>query len=130
MTSTGILVLIAGIGVLMLLLFALQGLRARRLLAQLPEESKYADLVADVRVEEGERPSSLVAEQIEGMVKARLAADPELAGVRLDFGTAPDGSLEIWLDERAYTSVEAVPDPRIRQAIEEAVEEWNRREAG
>ena len=131
MTSTVILVLIAGIGGLVFLLLALQWWRARRLLAQLPkEEPKYAALVADARVEEGERPSSLVAEQIEEMVKASLAADPELASVRFDLGTAPNGSLEIWIDEHAYTSVGDIPDPRIRQAIESAVEEWNRRAAG
>ncbi len=131
MTSTVILVLIAGVGVLMIILLALQWWRARRVLAQLPEEErKYAALVADARIEEGERPSSLVAEQIEEMVKASLAADPELGSVRFDLGTAPDGTLEIWIDERAYTSVKDIPDPRIRQAIEEAAEEWNRRAAG
>jgi hypothetical protein len=44
----------------------------------------------------------------------------------LDFGTAIDGSLEIWVDGERYNSVEEIPDERIRRAIAEAVEKYNR----
>jgi hypothetical protein len=66
------------------------------------------------------------SEAIEDLVNQRLAAIPGLAGTRVDFGTAADGSLEIWIGEERYTAVDQVRDPRIRQAIEEAVASYNK----
>jgi hypothetical protein len=51
---------------------------------------------------------------------------PEMAGARVDFGTAADGSLEIWVGEERYASVDQVRDPRIRQAIQDAVAAYNK----
>jgi hypothetical protein len=49
-----------------------------------------------------------------------------LGSTQVDFGTAHDGSLEIWIGDQRYTSVEALPDPRIRQAVADAVAAFNR----
>jgi hypothetical protein len=66
------------------------------------------------------------SEAIEEMVNRRLAEMPEMAGARVDFGTAADGSLEIWVGEERYASVDQVRDPRIRQAIQDAVAAYNK----
>lgn len=78
------------------------------------------------RLEGGERKASLVGEQIEEMVRERLARFPDLVGLRVDFGTGPRGELEIWAGEDRYGSVEEIPEARIRQAVAEAVEAFNR----
>jgi hypothetical protein len=49
-----------------------------------------------------------------------------VTGVRVDFATAHDGSLEIWIGDDRYTSVDAIPDPRVRQAVADAVAAFNR----
>lgn len=74
----------------------------------------------------GERVASPAAEQIEEMVRQRLGRFPDLAATPLDFGTGPGGELEIWVGESRYGSVEEIPDVRIRQAVAEAVEVFNR----
>jgi hypothetical protein len=87
-----------------------------------------AELIADARLDPGEQQASPVAEQIEEMVKKRLAANPELVGREIDFGTMPDGSFDIWVDGIQYNDISDVTDQTVRQVITEAVEEWNRRE--
>jgi hypothetical protein len=81
--------------------------------------------VAGAKIEPGERESSLVSEEIEELVRAKLAAYPDLAHAKLDFGSTADGSLEIWIDQTHYRSAEEIPDPRLRQAVQAAVREWN-----
>jgi hypothetical protein len=78
---------------------------------------------ATVRDEFAAAPAS---EAIEDLVNQRLAAIPGLAGTRVDFGTAADGSLEIWIGEERYTAVDQVRDLRVRQAIEDAVAAYNK----
>jgi hypothetical protein len=53
------------------------------------------------------------------------AINPDLAGQVVDFGTAEDGSLEIWIADKRYTNVDDIPDARVRDAISEAVEAFN-----
>jgi hypothetical protein len=65
------------------------------------------------------------SEAIEERVNRLLAAVPGQAESRVDFGTAADGSLEIWIGEERYTSIEEVRDPRVRQAIQDAVAAYN-----
>jgi hypothetical protein len=79
----------------------------------------------DLSLEEGERQASLVTEQIEEMVKHKLAAYPDLGGVRVDFGTAADGGLEIWFGDVRYETVDQIPDARVRAAVAEAVASYN-----
>ena len=66
------------------------------------------------------------SEAIEDMVNQRLADMPGLAATRVDFGTAADGSLEIWVGEERYLSVDEIRDPRIRQAVQDAVAAYNK----
>ena len=82
--------------------------------------------IADARIDAGEHESSLVAEQIEEIVRKSLAAYPDLSGIKLDFGTVADGTLDIWVGDHQYSDAEDVPDPRIRDAIREAVAKFNR----
>jgi hypothetical protein len=54
-----------------------------------------------------------------------IASDPELAGTLVDFGTAPDGTLEIWVNDKRYADSDHVPDERIRVVIQQAVAMYN-----
>jgi hypothetical protein len=74
---------------------------------------------------EGERIASPISEAIEGMVQARMLDDPALEGQKIDFGTADDGTLEIWIDDERYLDVDAIPDENIRTIIQEAVKTYN-----
>ncbi len=91
---------------------------------EVPLESLSA--VSAAKYEAGELPAALVSEQIEEMVKQRLASYPDLAEVKLDFATGSDESLVIWVDDQSYTDIDQIPDERIRAAITEAVETFNR----
>ncbi len=74
----------------------------------------------------GERHASAAAEMLESIIQRRLAGNPTFAGQGIDFGTLPDGSLEIWWRGKSYASVEQLPDERLRSLIGEAIEEFNR----
>ena len=91
---------------------------------EVPPESLSA--VSEAKIEADELPASLVGEQIEEMVKQRLASYPDLADVKLDFATGPDESLVIWVNDQSYTDIDRIPDDRMRAAISEAVETFNR----
>ncbi|GMR11449.1 MAG: hypothetical protein BMS9Abin28_2281 [Anaerolineae bacterium] len=91
---------------------------------EVPPESLGA--VSAAKYEADELPAALVSEQIEEMVKQRLASYPDLADVKLDFATGSDESLVIWVDDQNYTDIDQIPDDRIRAAISEAVETFNR----
>jgi len=104
--------------------FALMNRRATGGPKSAPESQQW---VAEARIEPGEHESSLVSEEIEELVRAKLAVYPDLAQAKLDLGSAADGSLEIWVDQTRYHSAEEIPDPRLRQAVQAAVREWNDR---
>ncbi len=91
-----------------------------------PQVSDRLAAVSGARLEEGERRASLIAEAIESAVQEALAQSGDLPPASIDFGTAADGSLEIWLGEARYTRVEDIPDQRIRDAVAKAVAEFNR----
>ena len=63
---------------------------------------------------------------LESIIQRLMAGDPIFAGQALDFGTLPDGSLEIWWGGQSYSSVEQLPDERLRALIGQAIEEFNR----
>jgi hypothetical protein len=75
----------------------------------------------------GERLAAPFAEQIEDVLHAELDADPALAAHAVDLGTAPDGSLEIWVDGQRYDSIEQLPDEELRRAFQRAVGKWQNR---
>jgi len=101
--------------------FLLSGLVRRR-----PQTPTSLQMVEAARIDKGERRASLVSEQIEELVRSRMAQQPELASRRIDFATGADGGLEIWLDDVCYRSVSEIPDPKIREVVTEAVASFNR----
>jgi len=70
----------------------------------------------------GEKLAAPFAEQIEDILKNLMAADPQLSGHTVDFGTAADGGLEIWVDGTPYREIKDIPEETIRAAIRKAVE--------
>jgi hypothetical protein len=100
-------------------------LRRRGATGTLGERVEGVGVVGEGHSEDGERLASPVSEQIEEAAQRKLAGYPDLAGKRLDFGTAGDGSLEIWFDDVRYESVDQIPDARVREALAEAVKSFN-----
>jgi hypothetical protein len=76
--------------------------------------------------EEGEQLASPFAEQIEDILRAELAKDPELAALKVDLGTAKDGGLEIWVDGESYSDLETLPNKHLREAIRRASQKWQK----
>jgi hypothetical protein len=129
MSSASLLFIVGAVIVVALLVIAVFALMTRRATSG-PKPAPASDQwVAEARSEAGERPSALVSEEIEELTRAKLVAYPDLARAKLDFATAADGTLEIWVDQTHYHSVDEVPDPRLRQAIQAAVRAWNERGA-
>ncbi len=127
MFSGTTLIYILGIFCVLIILFL--GIRKASGFRAQPSESSPLErldpLLSDAALENGEEQASPISEQIEGMVQIRLAEYPDLAGQVIDFGTAADGSLEIWIADKRYTSVDDISDARVRDAISEAVEAFN-----
>lgn len=114
------------LGVLLLLVLALLAWFIANRESRMKGPSKEVQaMIADAKVDSGERPSSVVAEQIEEMVKRKLADYPDLADTVLDFGSMHDGTIDIWVNKHQYDDVKDIPDERIRSAIQEAVEKFN-----
>ena len=119
--------LVVVVAVLAVIAFAVLSRRATSGPKPAPESQQW---VAEAKIETGERPSAPVSEEIEELARAKLAAYPDLARAKLDFATAADGALEIWVDQVHYHSVDEIPDERLRQAIQQVVQEWNARRGG
>jgi hypothetical protein len=45
---------------------------------------------------------------------------------KLDFGTASDGGLEIWVDGKPYRAIKDIPEEPIRAAIQKAIDIYNK----
>jgi hypothetical protein len=122
--------IIGGLLLIVVILLVVWALRSRAKTREIEQQeaetmaTRMSD-VSDARYLAGERQASLVSEQIEEMVMKELDQFPELAETKIDFGTAADGSLEIWVDEQKYTDVSAIPDQRIRNAVSNAVSHFN-----
>jgi hypothetical protein len=83
------------------------------------------EAIMDAKLDEGERRATILSEQIEQQVKTFLEADGTTMDIKLDFATAADGSLEIWIDNERYLEVDDIPNEKIRSAIRQAVEDFN-----
>lgn len=97
-----------------------------------PEETVAATTVDGEGItlydhDEGEQLAAPFAEQIEDVLRAKAASDPYLKSFDIDFGTAPDGGLEIWVNGTKYDGVANVPDEKLKQALLAAVKDWNSR---
>jgi hypothetical protein len=77
--------------------------------------------------DEGEKVAAPFAEQIEDVLRARVENDPYLKSFDIDFGTAPDGGLEIWMNGEKYNGVASLPDEKMKQVLLQAVKDWNSR---
>ncbi len=116
-------------GVLLIILSVLAGLGFRALVGRTRAWPVMPGSRAGVlsRPSASDEHTALTAiERIEEHANRALSRTAGLEGTRLDFGTASDGSLEIWVDDRRYDSLSEIPDVRIRQAIEDAVAAFNR----
>jgi hypothetical protein len=93
-----------------------------------PKETMAASRADDEGVtlydhDAGERLAAPFAEQIEDILRAKLDSDP-FNKFEIDFGSAKDGSLEIWVNGKMYPSVDELPDEGLKQAFREAVKKW------
>ena len=76
--------------------------------------------------DEGEKLAAPFTEQIEDIFRAKIEADPDLKHYQVDLGSAPDGTLEIWINDKKYTNVNDLPDNKLKQAFRESVVKWNK----
>lgn len=74
----------------------------------------------------GEKLAAPFAEQIEDIVLNLMESDPQLKKHKLDFGTASDGGLEVWVDGKSYREIKDIPEEPIRAAIQKAIEIYNK----
>lgn len=74
----------------------------------------------------GEKLAAPFAEQIEDIIRAKLEADADLNQFQIDLGTAPDGGLEIWVNNQMYPDIESLPDERLQQIFKDAIKQWDR----
>jgi hypothetical protein len=86
----------------------------------------WMDSLSQPVASSGERLASSISEEIEELVHARMRANPALKDLKVDFGTAMDGTLEIWLGDERFLDLDEIPDERIRSIIQEAVEAYNK----
>lgn len=95
-----------------------------------PEETVKATRVEGEGVtlfnqDAGERFAAPFAEQIEDILHSKMENDPALKSFNVDFGTASDGSLEIWVNGVKFDSVDALTDEKLKQALKDSIREWD-----
>lgn len=74
----------------------------------------------------GEKLAAPFAEQIEDILQNLMESDPQLKKFKVDFGTAPDGGLEVWVDGKPYREIKDIPEEAIRAAIQKAVDIYSK----
>lgn len=72
----------------------------------------------------GERLAAPFAEQVEDIVRNKITSDPTLSSLDIDLGTASDGGLEIWVNGQCYHSISELPDARLREIFNQAIDRW------
>jgi hypothetical protein len=129
---------------IVLALFAMVAIKARRVDLTPPGDEKPdwmrntppKETIAATRTDgkgmqvfghgQGEALASPFAEQIEDILHAALERDPAMKKYSVDLGTAPDGSLEISVNGEKYTDIEAIPDPKLKELLKQAVAKWKK----
>jgi len=76
--------------------------------------------------DEGEKLAAPFSEQIEDIFRAKIEADPDLNHYQIDLGSATDGTLEIWVNDKKYSNINDLPDNRLKKAFRESVTQWNK----
>lgn len=128
MDLSNVVGLIVGLLIGIILLLVIWAIVVRRRTKEIEEGELppgSLNAVSEAKIEPNEQAASLVSEQIEEMVKQRLASYPDLADVKLDFATGTDESLVVWVDDQSYSDIDQIPDERIRSAISDSVETFN-----
>lgn len=111
---------------ILLFLFVVWNLIVRSRRAKGFKSGEALEQIMDAHLEEGERSAAIISEQIEEQVKEILKTQGKMLDREIDFASAADGSLEIWIDGEKYNEVSEIPDEDIRAALTKAVEEFNR----
>ena len=83
--------------------------------------------VPSATLKEKARPTSMAVE-VDEILQEKLAFSP-LAGRRIRLQEQPDHRLLVLVDDASYDGVSQVSEPEVRQLIQEAVAEWQRRAA-
>jgi hypothetical protein len=65
-------------------------------------------------------------DEIEEILQRMISAAPTPLSKEVHVGTGPEGSLQIQVGNRYFSSADEVPDPAIRDLIKAAVKEWER----
>ena len=128
MDLSNILGLLVGLVIGFVALLVIWALLVRRRTKEIEQDEIPPESLEDVseaRYDPNEQAASLISEQIEEMVKQRLASYPDLADVKLDLATGADESLVVWINDQSYSDIDQIPDERIRSAISEAVDTFN-----
>jgi hypothetical protein len=97
-----------------------------------PEETVNATLADGEGItlydhDEGEKVAAPFAEQIEDILRAKAENDPYLKSLNIDFGTAADGGLEIWVNGTKYDGVASLTDEKLKETLLQVVKDWNSR---
>lgn len=99
---------------------------------EMPPKETVAATLADgegIQVydyDEGEAVASPFAEQIEDILQAKLAADPEFQQYKVDLGTAADGTLEISINGVIYANISDIPNEKLQALFNETFEAWKK----
>jgi hypothetical protein len=79
--------------------------------------------------EEEEQPElKSIAEEIEELLQARLAATPELARRRIHIHEAVGGGVSIEVDGKYYRGIGEVTDGEVQEFIQAVIQEWEARQ--
>jgi hypothetical protein len=146
MENSDLILTVSIVAIVMLLIWGLLFIRARRVnlirtpkgekpewMSTTPPPETVAAIEADGKGmalydhDQGENVAAPFAEQIEDILRAQMSRDPKLQSYEIDFGTGPDGTLEIRVGDKSYTNVEQIPDERLRAAVKQAVATYNER---
>lgn len=146
MENSNLILTVSVVAIVMLLIWGMLLIRSRRVnltrtppgekpewMQTTPPAETLAATEADAEgmslydYDKGESLAAPFAEQIEDILQAQMSNDPHLKSYEVDFGTGSDGSLEIKVGDKSYTSVEQIPDERLRLAIKQAVAIYNQR---
>ena len=111
---------------ILLFLFIVWNLIVRSRRSRVFKSGEALKKVKDARLEKGERPATIISEQIEEQVREILKAQGKMLDQEIDFATGADASLEIWIEGVCYNEVDEIPDEDIRAAVKQAVDEFNR----
>lgn len=98
-------------------------IRTRSIPSAVPPERQLA--LRQARQQATRQRVTGLAGQIGAIAIEKLKAHPALENIKLDISRMADGSLGVNVDGVQYDHPSDIPDPRIRQAIEDAVRQLN-----